>query len=177
MCIWDCADTIANSLDLCQVCLQVAGRQIGGAEVAQRVAVAQRQLEEAGVLRLCTGHSSPCCSAKPTQKHLPSEEPAALLNEQGRSVAVQNQQYRACVERAHAHLSAPTHLVFTRWKLARSSELCSRLQTCSSSSRGSANMDVSFPAPCPPPKGILAPLSKNTDQLLRELPATMQVPR
>jgi hypothetical protein len=44
---------------------QVTHDQLSGAEVAQRVAVPQRQLEEAWVLRLCGVQCSPCCGAEP----------------------------------------------------------------------------------------------------------------
>ena len=52
-------------LYLCKVCAQIAEWQLSGAEVAQRVAVLQRQLEEAWVVRLRNVQHAPCCIAEP----------------------------------------------------------------------------------------------------------------
>jgi hypothetical protein len=59
-------------LHLSKVRGQVAEGQPGGVEVAQRVLVLQRQLEEAGVLRMRTVQCGSCCATKPAQDDIMS---------------------------------------------------------------------------------------------------------
>ena len=97
---------------------QVAHDQLSGVEVAQRVAVQQRQLEEAWVLRLCAVQHGPCCGAEPAPLRMNSEHfnigLGTIFGLTDGRLQQSDPQPAPHILGAFTRVAQPTYLTFTR---------------------------------------------------------------